>query len=367
MNENDATALLLNVYGSSTFSTVKYLGEFEGNKCFGVINTNVINTVDKPFYVLIGSNGQVSQAEMPVYFDSVYEKSQFAAIENQFKFFEKNGVLDDDDSEDEEDSEVELALNAAVKGYNPYRDEKGRFASGDKAGVKKFAKKGSRQAKIEAAKKKLADKLKQREETEKKRLAVLRKEAEEMVNAMKPDDEYLNTRLKELEKDLADLNVQTKKGPIKKPDRMVEKTFEEPEGFKMSEMKDVVRGTLIMQSLEDKEAIIKRIEKDFKIARVKDLGSIDGDGYFDTKVNIELPSSGYVGEIILLVPEMYNSKAKPTVYKETGHDLYDIIRDRKSSPQAIREATDKSTKIYAAAKKDYIARVKSEKILKVDL
>ena len=199
---------------------------------------------------------------------------------------------------------------------------------------------------------------------EKKRIDGIYKEAEAMVKAMEPDDAVLQEKLSAIGKDLG---LQTKKGPIKKPKRMTEKTFEEEAGFKVTDMKDVIRGTLVMQSLKQKEKVIERIRQDFEIARVKDLGNITQPGYFDTKVNIKLPNSGLTGEIILIVPEMFNAKAKPTVYKESGHDLYDIERSRSSTMAQQEEARAKAERVYAVAKERYLSRVDLNGTMEVDL
>ncbi len=246
------------------------------------------------------------------------------------------------------------ATEEAENKYNPSqaRDDKGRWVDGGgsggsfSAGVSDVAgfKKASKQ--------------------EKKRLDAIYKQAEAMANSMKPDDALLGDKL---EKIGDDLGLQTKKGPIKKPKRMTEKTFEEEPGFKVTDMKDVVRGTLVMQSLKQKEKVIERIRQDFEIDRVKDLGSITQPGYFDTKVNIKLPNSGHVGEIILIVPEMLNAKMKPTVYKESGHDLYDIERSMASTSAQQEEARAKAEKIYAVAKDRYLKRVDLNGTVQVDL
>lgn len=247
-------------------------------------------------------------------------------------------------------SDVEEAENK----YNPgqARDEKGRWVDGGGSGGS-FSSGVSDVAGFKTA-----------SQQEKKRLDSIYKEAEAMANSMKPDDALLGDKL---EKIGADLKLQTKKGPIKKPKRMTEKTFEEEPGFKVTDMKDVVRGTLVMQSLKQKEGVINRIRQDFEIDRVKDLGSITQPGYFDTKVNIKLPNSGHVGEIILMVPEMFNAKAKPTIYKESGHDLYDIERSRSSTLAQQEEARAKAEKIYAVAKDRYLQRVDMNGTVQVDL
>lgn len=185
------------------------------------------------------------------------------------------------------------------------------------------------------------------------------KEAEAMVKAMTPDDAYLGEKIKGIAKDL---NIQAVKGPIKKAKRMVPKAIEEL-GGNVYDMKDVVRGTVVMQNYADKQKIIDRISKDFEIARIKDL---DANGYKDTKVNIVLPHSKLVGELILITPELLNAKMKPTLYKESGHDLYDVIRDSGQSAKAISDAGTKSEKIYVAAVAKYDSRVATGGKLELD-
>lgn len=250
-------------------------------------------------------------------------------------------------------SKKEEAKEEAENKYNPSqaRDDHGRWTDGGGGGG--FSSGVSDVAGFKTA-----------SQQEKKRLDGIYKDAEKMVNAMKPDDALLEGKLKKIGEDLG---LQTKKGPLKKPKRMVEKTFEEEPGFKVTDMKDVVRGTLVMQSLKQKEKVIERIRQDFEIDRVKDLGNITKPGYFDTKVNIKLPNSKMVGEVILMVPEMFNAKAKPTIYKESGHDLYDIERSRASTVAQQEEARAKAEKIYAVAKDRYLKRVDMNGTVQVDL
>lgn len=188
----------------------------------------------------------------------------------------------------------------------------------------------------------------------------VRADAEFMVEAMKPDDEYLASKIGAIG---SDLGLTAKKGPLKEVDRITQKAIEE-EGGDVFGMKDVVRATVIVNNYSEMQNVVSRIGQDFEIVRVKELSA---GGYRDVKVNIALPNSGFAGEVIVIAPEFYNAKANPTLFKESGHDFYKIIRSAKTTKQSKQIAIEKSELIYGEAEKQYLLRTASNKTLTVDL
>lgn len=220
------------------------------------------------------------------------------------------------------------------RGYNPNRDPKtGQFTFGP-GGKVRLTKSGDVVA---------ADSF---SEAEKKQI---RQNAERMVREMKPDDDYLASKIDAIGKDLGLL---AKKGPIKEADRMTEKAIEEERG-KVFNMKDVVRATIVVDDYSQIQGAVSRIGQDFEVERVKELNAA---GYRDVKVNVTMPNSKRTGEFIVIAPEFYTAKAKPTIYDQSGHDFYKIIRGKDTTEAAKLDAIDKSEKIYAQAESDYLAR-----------
>ena len=79
-------------YGESS-RLIEYLGVHNSQHCYGVINKDVVITIDLPFYVLVDDSGEITEIEMPVIADDEYFSSQFNTIEEKFKFYDKYGVL----------------------------------------------------------------------------------------------------------------------------------------------------------------------------------------------------------------------------------------------------------------------------------
>lgn len=198
--------------------------------------------------------------------------------------------------------------------YNPYRDKDGKFASGPGGGVS---------AKLS-------------------RLAV-RKRAETKINSMSKYQDVLSVKIDEIAKNLGTTG---KMGKIKIADRVTEKSINDYAGD-VDSVKDIVRGTLMMDDPDHLQDYLKEIKKNFKIDRIKDGYASNEKGYKDVKVNVEF-APNHVGEIILITPEMQNAKSHPTVYKISGHQIYKLYRS--SSDPAEQEKYAKQTlKIYEQA------------------
>lgn len=224
------------------------------------------------------------------------------------------------------------------RGYNPNRDPKtGMFTFGP-GGKVRLTKSGDVPA---------ADSFSEAE------VQQIRKNAERMVREMQPDDDYLASKIDAIGKDLG---LSAKKGPIKKPDRMTEKAIEEERG-QIFNMKDVVRATVVVDNYSQIQDVVNRIGQDFEVERVKELST---GGYRDVKVNVTMPNSKRTGEFIVIAPEFYNAKAKPTIYSQSGHDFYKIIRGKDTTAAAKADAIAKGQKIYDQAEREYLERTGGE-------
>ena len=128
-----------------------------------------------------------------------------------------------------------------------------------------------------------------------------------------------------------------KKPGIKKPYRAVTKLVTES-FWKRDEIKDLLRGTIVVSTLEDVQNAMDAIGKVYKFDRIKNRLSIDltdtkgktlegkplPTGYQDVLTNVVLPD-GTVAEIQISTPEMLAAK-------HLGHDIYAFEREMPNSP-----------------------------------
>lgn len=128
-----------------------------------------------------------------------------------------------------------------------------------------------------------------------------------------------------------------KKPAIKKPYRAVTKLVTES-FWKRDEIKDLLRGTIVVSTLEDVQNAMDAIGKVYKFDRIKNRLSIDltdtkgktlegkplPTGYQDVLTNVVLPD-GTVAEIQISTPEMLAAK-------HLGHDIYAFEREMPESP-----------------------------------
>ena len=125
------TSIITEKYGD-TLSTLESLGEFGKGTVFGAIKADG-SSIDNPFYIVL-ENDVPREVYMPVYSDEYYPQSEFAQIEEKYKFFEDILDLEEDEDVDEEPLEYEvdndLERKVENKGYNPYRAKDGKFTSG---------------------------------------------------------------------------------------------------------------------------------------------------------------------------------------------------------------------------------------------
>ena len=133
------------------------------------------------------------------------------------------------------------------------------------------------------------------------------------------------------------VNGYAKKPSIKKPYRAVTKLVTES-FWKRDEIKDLLRGTIVVSTLEDVQNAMDAIGKVYKFDRIKNRLSIDltdtkgktlegkplPTGYQDVLTNVVLPD-GTVAEIQISTPEMLAAK-------HLGHDIYAFEREMPNSP-----------------------------------
>lgn len=107
-------------------------------------------------------------------------------------------------------------------------------------------------------------------------------------------------------------------GPVKGERRIVEKAIIE-EGGDLGGIKDLVRASIAVDSVEEAGPLLRTIKKQFDVIRVKDRFANPMLGYRDILLNIRTPD-GTIGEIQIHVKAML--KAKET----KGHKLYEQLR-----------------------------------------
>lgn len=150
----------------------------------------------------------------------------------------------------------------------------------------------------------------------------------------------------EYDRKLADIGkaigAEVKLAKVKVGDRLLEKHVHENKSLP-DEMKDLVRGSLIVNNLDEVDAAIEAIGKNFKISRVKDrFFKPMSTGYSDILINIELPG-GIQGEVQVHVPEMLAAKG------DVGHALYEIERKLPEGNALKDQLIELQTRVYGSA------------------
>jgi len=142
-----------------------------------------------------------------------------------------------------------------------------------------------------------------------------------------------------------------KKPGIKKPFRAVTKLAIE-NGYDPATMKDLLRGTVVVETPEDAQRVIDEIGKVYKFDRIKNRLSIDlendkgetlagkplSTGYQDVLTNVVL-EDGTVAEIQISTPGMLAAK-------NLGHEIYAFEREMPDSPVKTK-MVDIQKQIYA--------------------
>ena len=140
--------------------------------------------------------------------------------------------------------------------------------------------------------------------------------------------------------------------PIKGIKRAAEKLVEED--FKVDEIKDLLRSTIVVDNYEDALPIVEEIRKEFDVVRIKDRAetALSGSdvkkesrektgGYADVMVNIRMPN-GTVGEIQINTPAMLAAK------DNQGHKLYEAAREQPDGSELRREIYSAMRVLYDA-------------------
>jgi hypothetical protein len=147
------------------------------------------------------------------------------------------------------------------------------------------------------------------------------------------------------------VNGFAKKAGIKKSYRAVTKLVLENKGL-AAKMKDLLRGTIVVNSLEDVQNTIDEIGKVYKFNRIKNRLSISvtnaknrtvkgkplSTGYQDVLTNVVLPD-GTIAEIQISTPEMVAAKS-------LGHQIFSFEREMPRSPVKSR-MVDIQKQIYS--------------------
>jgi len=147
------------------------------------------------------------------------------------------------------------------------------------------------------------------------------------------------------------VNGYAKKAGIKKSYRAVTKLVLENKGL-TAKMKDLLRGTIVVNSLEDVQNTINEIGKVYKFNRIKNRlsssvtnaknrtvkGKPLSTGYQDVLTNVVLPD-GTIAEIQISTPEMVAAKS-------LGHQIFSFEREMPRSP-IKRQMVEIQKQIYA--------------------
>lgn len=130
---------------------------------------------------------------------------------------------------------------------------------------------------------------------------------------------------------------------IKGGERLLEKHIRE-NGNNPAEMKDLVRGSLVVNSLDEVRGALAAIGQNFTIARKKDrFAKPLNTGYSDMLINIKLPG-GILGEVQIHIPEMLATKG------ELGHALYDIERKLPKGNALKGQLVELQSRVYGSAR-----------------
>ncbi len=138
--------------------------------------------------------------------------------------------------------------------------------------------------------------------------------------------------------------------PIKDIKRAAEKMHqdatEEGREMRASDIKDLLRSTVVVRSYPDVGRVVEAIRDQFDVVREKDKTSHAmrerQGGYADYTVFVKMPN-GVLAEIQINTPEMLSAKG------EQGHKLYEAARDLPSGSATRPEILAAMSEIYAAA------------------
>jgi len=167
----------------------------------------------------------------------------------------------------------------------------------------------------------------------------------------------------ELDRIAEEVNGYAKKPGIKKPYRAVIKLVKEQDWL-ADTMRDLLRGTIAVSSIEEAQQVINKIGQVYKFDRIKnrlaeDINTPDGEvlpgkpletGYQDILTNVVLPD-GTIAEIQINTPEMLAAK-------NLGHEIYAF--EREMPPGALKtKMVDLQMKIYSEGYGFFLRRLET--------
>jgi hypothetical protein len=138
-------------------------------------------------------------------------------------------------------------------------------------------------------------------------------------------------------------------GPVKKVPRVVEKTVTDY-GGDFERMKDLSRGTIILDNPADINKVIDRFKKEYDIFEIKDTINATFVGYKDTKIITR--NGSVLRETIIATPEMLTAKNDLD-----GHNLYDQVRIKEGDWQSTAKVMDR---LYDESTSLTLSRVSSK-------
>jgi hypothetical protein len=136
--------------------------------------------------------------------------------------------------------------------------------------------------------------------------------------------------------------TKVKLAPVKGLDRATAKIASDY-GGDPAKIKDLVRGTIEVESMEDAQRVIEEIKKKYQVLPSGQRNLLDPsvnpvDGYRDAKFNVVL-ENGTVAEVQVNVPKMLEAKSKVHKLYEQRSELERVINDRGGNP-TVAEQTE---------------------------
>jgi hypothetical protein len=136
-------------------------------------------------------------------------------------------------------------------------------------------------------------------------------------------------------------------GPIKGDYRMIEKALMDY-GGDISKVNDAVRGTVVVESMDDVKRVVDSIKKHATVTREKDRISNPVMGYRDFMMNVKF-SNGLNGEVQVHLKPLLRAKEKGG-----GHKIYEemrslIGRTDAESIKKVAQLTMQTLALYSAA------------------
>lgn len=130
------------------------------------------------------------------------------------------------------------------------------------------------------------------------------------------------------------------KGLKRAAEKMFQEEAETGKDFDPAWLKDLVRGTIVVESMDDVGPAIAAVRETFTVTKIKDrFATPTESGYRDVLMNVDL--NGMPAELQIHIPEMLAAK-------ELGHLLYEVERALPNGDEKTR-LQEAQTKFYGAA------------------